>query len=358
MIRNKHIAVVCDYELNPDRIGGMDRFFRAYNERLVREGNKLSWFFSGGEHFDFYEGLNLHIATKVTVEQLFCDHLKQGEKVDVVVTHFIALCTPFFKAVKKFDNPYVLAVDHNPRPHEGFSLKKQLKIRAKGILYARYIDRFIGVSRYTVRCIIGDFGRNAGKKSSVVYNGVDVSIYKKRKKSNWGSFVVVSHLRQSKGVQDLIEAVNGLSESLKKFMIIDIFGEGPLKPTLEEKVRRYGLYEQVFFHGSSSKLPELFQEYSFLIQPTYMECFSLSILESLAANVPVLTTPVGGNPEIIKNGENGFLYEQGNIKELRDLLERVLNKELEIKEDVDRLVREEYNLNEMVENHIKLLPCI
>lgn len=357
MIKNKHIAVVCDYELNPDRIGGMDRFFKMYNEELVREGNKLTWFFSGGKHFDFYDGMNTHIAQKETVERLFRDYLEQGEQVDVVVTHFVALCTPFFKAIKEFDNPYVLAVDHNPRPPEGFSLKKQLKIRAKGILYARYIDQFIGVSRYTVRCIMRDFGRNAGKKSSVVYNGVDISIYKKRKKSNWGSFVVASHLRQSKGVQDLIEAVNGLSESLKQSTTIDIFGEGPLKAALEEKVRRYGLNEQVFFHGSSAKLPELFQEYSYLIQPTYMECFSLSILESLAANVPVLTTPVGGNPEIIKNGENGFLFEQGNINELRDLLERVLNKELEIKEDVDRLVREEYNLHEMVENHIKLLPC-
>ena len=40
-----------------------------------------------------------------------------------------------------------------------------------------------------------------------------------------------------------------------------------------------------------------------------MECFSLSILESLSANIPVITTTVGGNLEVVTHEENGFIYE-------------------------------------------------
>ena len=45
-----------------------------------------------------------------------------------------------------------------------------------------------------------------------------------------------------------------------------------------------------------------------MLQPTHMECFSLSILESFAANVPVITTNVGGNKEVIDEGENGYIF--------------------------------------------------
>ncbi|WP_424494754.1 glycosyltransferase family 4 protein [Salinimicrobium sp. GXAS 041] len=358
MSNRKHIAVVCNYELKLDRIGGMDRFFKAYNEELVQKGHKLTWFFSGGERFDFYSGFDLHLAgQQESVEVFTLNFLKENEGFDIVVTHFLALCTSFFKEIKKKNQPYILAVDHNPRPLHGFPLKKRIKNKLKGRFYSKNIDCFVGVSQYTADCILQDYGSNLRNKTKVVYNGIDTSVYLKRAEENRGKFIVASHLRESKGIQDLIEAVKSLPEATRNLLEIDIFGEGPMEKDLKEMVSAYNLQEQFKFRGSSPKLPELFRNYFYMLQPTYMECFSLSILESLAANVPVITTPVGGNPEIISHGKNGFIFETGNIEELRKLLQKVITGKIIVSQDVSRLIEREYSLDQMVVNHIKLLPC-
>ncbi|MDT0688592.1 glycosyltransferase family 4 protein [Salegentibacter sp. F188] len=358
MSAGKHIAVICNYELKPDRIGGMDRFFKAYNKELLRKGHKLTWFFSGGERFEFYSDFELHLAAQQeSVETFALNFLKENESFDIVVTHFLALCTSFYKQLKYFNQPYIIAVDHNPRPLHGFLLKKRIKNKLKGKLYSQYIDCFVGVSQYTADYILQDYGSNLRKKTKVVYNGIDTSVYLKRKEENRGKFIVASHLRESKGIQDLIEAVKNLPEPVRKVLIIEIFGEGPFEKDLKQMVEAYNLQEQFSFKGSSPQLPQLFRNYSYMLQPTYMECFSLSILESLGANVPVITTPVGGNPEIISHGKNGYLFQAGDIEELRELLQRVMARELDISQDVSGLIEREYSLEQMVTNHIKLLPC-
>lgn len=358
MSNGKNIAVICNYELKPDRIGGMDRFFRAYNEELLQKGYKLTWFFSGGERFDLYSDFELHVVgEQEAVEAFTLKYFKEKEEFDIIITHFLALCTSFYKKLKNINQPYIIAVDHNPRPLNGFSLKKRMKNKLKGKLYSRYIDCFVGVSQYTADCIFQDYGSNLRKKTEVVYNGIDTSAYLKRTEENRGKFIVASHLRASKGIQDLIEAVKVLPEAISNEIQIDIYGEGPLEKDLKEMVVAYELQRQFNFKGSSPHLPKLLKQYSYLLQPTYMECFSLSILESLAANVPVITTPVGGNTEIISHGINGYIFQAGNTNELTGLLQKVMTGELHISRDVKGLIEREYSLGQMVANHIKLLSC-
>ncbi|GHA50359.1 hypothetical protein GCM10007103_33890 [Salinimicrobium marinum] len=358
MSNGKNIAVICNYELKQDRIGGMDRFYKAYNEELLQKGHKPTWIFSGGERFDFYLGFDLYLAgQQESVEDFALNFLKENESFNIIVTHFLALCTSFYKELKSNNQPYIIAVDHNPRPLHGFPLKKRIKNKLKGRLYSQYIDCFVGVSQYTADCLLQDYGSNLRRKTEVVYNGIDTSAYLKRTEENRGKFIVASHLRESKGIQDLIEAVRFLPEAIRNMIQIDVFGEGPLEKDLKKLVAVYELQHQFSFKGSSPELPELFRNYSYMLQPTYMECFSLSILESLAANVPVITTPVGGNPEIISHGKNGYIFQAGNIEGLRELLQKVMNKEITISQDVNGLIEKEYSLDQMVANHIKLLPC-
>jgi L-malate glycosyltransferase len=352
----RSVAVVCNYELHENRIGGMDRFFIAYDEVCKKAGYDIIWFFSGGQRFELYNKLNLHISTG----KLEYDFIKFHEKhrYDIIITHFIELCTPFYKKLKSLGDPKVIAVDHNPRPLEGFSFEKKLKNRLKGLMYSKYIDQFIGVSQYTKDCILSDFGIHLRQKTSVVYNGIDTEIYIKRTERNFGKFIVASHLRHSKGIHDLILAVSHLNTNAKENISIDIFGNGPLKSKLVGMVKKHGLENIIHFKGSSAKLPTLFQNYSYLLQPTYMECFSLSILESLASNVPVVTTPVGGNEEVIENGVNGYIFPAKNTIVLAELLTGILSEENVIKKDVSEKIEKEFTLQRMVENHFKLLECI
>lgn len=354
----QHIAVVCNYELKSDRIGGMDRFFRAYDKELKIKGCYVKWFFAGNNHPDFHSDLDVSLAGSEPLESFFTNHLRLKKEYSVVVTHFIALCTPFFKKIKEKTPAYVIAVDHNPRPLEGFSFKKRIKNKVRGILYAPYTDHFVGVSQYTADAIIKDYGKALLKKTSVVYNGIDFKYYKKRSQKNYGRFIVASHLRKSKGISDLIMAVGSLPDSVKEKMKIDVYGEGPLENEIKELVALNNLNGLIELQGSTSRLPELFQNYSYLIQPTYMECFSLSILESLASNVPVITTTVGGNLEIIKDSINGFIFEPKNTEQLMAVIQDIMTGKKGINQPVNNLIEERFNLEEMLSNHIKLLPCI
>ena len=357
MYKDNSISIVCNYALNPNRIGGMDRFFVAYDKKLKELGYQVHWYFSSyKEPIQFFEGLTIFSAESSSIESFFINNLNEKNRsYNILVTHFIALCTSFFKEAKKNGIQKTIAVDHNPRPLEGFLLKKRMKNKLKGIIYSKYIDLFVGVSVYTKKSILKDYGFFLNKKTIVIYNGIDTSVFKKRTQEHKNKFIVTSHLRYSKGIQDLLMAVSQLPSNIKNTIQIDVFGEGPYENELKSICTQLNLTSSIHFKGSSANLNELFANYSYMIQPTYMECFSLSILESLAANVAVITTTVGGNLEVITHNKNGFIFKPGNVNELKVLLERIILGELKISDVTNKLIEEDYNLEKMIDNHLKYI---
>ena len=356
MAKQKKIAIVCNYALNLNRIGGMDRFYVAYDAKAKALGYEVDWYFSNYQPFDFFSRLTIFSANNQNVEQFFLEKVNQENlKYDVLVTHFLALCTSFYKNAKGLGIQKTIAVDHNPRPLSGFPFSKIIKNKIKGILYASYIDLFVGVSEYTRKHILRDYGSFLSSKTIMIYNGIDTSVFVKRSAENKNKFIVTSHLRESKGLQDLIKAVSMLEKDIKNQMQIDVYGEGPYENELVAMVHDYKLNEIIHFKGGSSQLNVVLAKYSFLLQPTYMECFSLSILESLAANVPVITTTVGGNLEIIENDKNGFIFEPKDYFALATILKNIVLENLSIKSDVSFQIETDYNLEKMVNGHIQLL---
>ncbi|MCK0180176.1 glycosyltransferase family 4 protein [Flavobacteriaceae bacterium S0862] len=358
----KKIAVICNYELLEDRVGGMDYFFWAFHEKCIEENTKVDWFFPNAASFGNYHEFNIISANNLSLEEHFIAHIKtqKTQKIQYshIITHFVELCTSFFLKVKEAQSAKIIAVDHNPRPLKGYTLKKRIKKRIKGRLYSKYIDLFIGVSDYTSQAILNDFGRFLKPKTQTIYNGVliDDIIPKttERRKLN-PKFLVVSHLRESKGIQDLIRAVSFMTEELKGNLSIDVYGDGPYKKALINLANNYKLEANFNFKGSHSNVNELYQNYDYLIQPTHMECFSLSILESLAANIPVITTPVGGNTEVVTNNLNGFIFETKNITELSQLLSSIIKGDNYIEGNTRTLIGDKFSIDTMVNNHIKLL---
>jgi glycosyltransferase involved in cell wall biosynthesis len=352
----KKVAVICNYPLREDRIGGMDRFFWFFDQQCKANGLQIDWYFSNDADYEGYSELKIFSSNNSKLESFFLQKIDSEHlKYDYVITHFVELCTAFFKDVKKIHPSKIICVDHNPRPLEGFPIKKQIKNYIKGFLYSKYIDRFVGVSNYTKKHILKDYGFFLARKTKVIYNGIDTSVFLKREKQNQNRFYVASHLRESKGIQDLLEALNLLEIDIRNQIKIDIYGEGPIENQLKNTTKNYNLSEIVSFKGSSSKLNELAHNYDFLLQPTYMECFSLSILESLGANVPVITTTVGGNLEVVTNNENGFIFEPNDIFHLSNILKDIVLGNLKIIKNVNSLIELEFNLQKMVDNHLALL---
>ena len=356
MTKQKKIAIVCNYALNPNRIGGMDRFYVAYDKKAKELGYEVDWYFMAYQPFDFFSGLTIFNSNNHNVEQFFLKQvIKEKRQYDILITHFVALCLSFFKRVKSRGIHYTIAVDHNPRPLEGVRMSKFLKNKIRGILNSHYIDQFVGVSEYTRKYILKDHGSFLAKKTTVIYNCIDTTVFIKRTNENSNKFILCSHLRVNKGLQDLIKAVSILEDNIKNQLQIDVYGEGPYEMDLRAMINDFDLNNCIHFKGSSSHINEVLSDYSFLIQPTYMECFSLSILESLAANVPVITTTVGGNLEIIKPNENGFIFEPKDYKTLAKIINDIVLGKLKINNDVSAQISSNFNLEKMVDQHIQLL---
>ncbi|MFK2820701.1 glycosyltransferase family 4 protein [Flavobacteriaceae sp. LMIT009] len=355
----RKIAVICDYKLLPSRVGGMDYFYWEFDKKCKANNIQVDWFFPNINDHGEYQQLEIfHPKNNQSLTAFVLKRLQHSEKKYThVITHFVELCTSFFCDLKKMTKAQIITVDHNPRPLKGYPIKKRIKKRLKGWLYSKCIDHFIGVSQYTVNQILKDFGSSLSNKVSVIYNGViinDIHVQTKRKTKIPG-FLVASHLRESKGIQDLIEAVNLLPESIKTNLQIDIYGEGPYRERLIDKVKKKNL-EQVFqFKGSVSNLNEVYCKYDYLLLPSHMECFSLAILESLAANVPVIASNIGGNEEAITHDQNGYVFRAQNINELSQLIEEVYigNKRITINTRTE--IEKQYSLDKMVNEHYKLL---
>lgn len=356
---NKKIAIICNYELLPDRIGGMDYFFWLFEEKCKQNNIKTQWFFINSNTHGAYANFNAVSCEYQNVEHFFAtNYLNQPGEYSHIITHFVELCSPIFKEIKRKSEAKIIMVDHNPRPINGYSLKKRIEKKMKGILYSRYIDTFVGVSEYSKNQIISEFGAQLQKKSTVIFNGLNHSKFIQKKQYSFqGKLIVAAHLRKDKGIQDLIEAVHFLNSKQAVVFTIDVYGIGVYEEVLKQKVADYNLQSIIIFKGNVTNLHELYHHYDYLIHPSHGETFCYSVVESLMSKLPVITTKNQGNVlGLVHDGINGFLFEEENIDQLQAILYDIsVNGKQAIYFSQTNSEILQYSLDNMVENYLKLL---
>jgi glycosyltransferase involved in cell wall biosynthesis len=152
-------------------------------------------------------------------------------------------------------------------------------------------------------------------KIQVIYNGVDFKPAEigreeaRRKVGVPGSIILsIGRLVPWKGFRMLIKIMPQLL-SINQFFRIVIIGSGPDKKILEAMVKNLGLERKVYLVGSKSKdeIAEYMAVADMFLLNTGYEGFSHQILETMSAGLPLITTAVGGNVEVVRQGENGFM---------------------------------------------------
>jgi glycosyltransferase involved in cell wall biosynthesis len=129
----------------------------------------------------------------------------------------------------------------------------------------------------------------------------------------------------SKGAFDLIEAL-GLVQAKGCVLHTWIAGEeerqGDLR-TARARVGQMGLADACEIPGNvdRTRKNQLLAESGIFILPSYYECLPMALLEAMAAGLPVVATPVGGIPELVRDGENGFLVSPGDVSALAERIE-------------------------------------
>lgn len=127
-------------------------------------------------------------------------------------------------------------------------------------------------------------------------------------------------LTQEKGYLDLITAFAGTRGSFPEWKLT-LAGVGDVESG-RALALRLGVADSVEFPGwvEGNEKQELFGKASIFCLPSYAEGFPASILEAWASGLPTVTSSVGGVPDVVTDGENGLLFEAGDVNALRDKL--------------------------------------
>lgn len=149
----------------------------------------------------------------------------------------------------------------------------------------------------------------------------------------------VGRLSEEKRVSVILDA---LAQTKTEWQL-KIIGDGELRSTLEQQVQTLVIADRVTFLGWQKKPWEFAQGAAGLVLASEYEAFPLVAIEAMACGLPVFSTPVDGMIELIRPGENGFLYEKGAGSELAQLLDLYADGELpQIDPDICRASVEDY----------------
>jgi L-malate glycosyltransferase len=162
----------------------------------------------------------------------------------------------------------------------------------------------------------------------VIYNFVNTEIYRPAEAPPDGEKRLM-HISNFRPVKRVTDCVRILAEVLKETPAhLYMVGDGPDRPEAHRLARDLGLDRQVTFLGKQDHVERLFPRMHVLLMPSQMESFGLGALEGMACGVPSVATRVGGLPELVTNGVDGFLEPVGDIAaQSRRVIELLTNEE-------------------------------
>lgn len=252
-----------------------------------------------------------------------------------------------------------IAIQHSSLVDEqDGKFKRAFRVLLYKFLLNRY-DRLIGVSENTVKQIKGN------RKVFTIHNGVDTEKYYPinqdsklllRKKLGFTSadqlLLIVGTLTDNKGQLAALNLIENLDENYKLILV----GDGPERQKIEEYIKVKKLANKVKLVGKINNVEEYYWVSDILLCLSRNEGLPLTILEGMATGLPVLTTKIGGIPEIFVNMENGFFIDRNNTLDIVSKV-RILFDDPNMLEGLRKnnlkKIRDEYNLTNCVNNLIR-----
>jgi glycosyltransferase involved in cell wall biosynthesis len=197
------------------------------------------------------------------------------------------------------------------------------------------------LSQFTIDCIGKIHGNELASRVELIPGWVDTSRFVPvecregaKVQLHWPTDIPIlftlRRLAPRMGLGRLIDASQLLLKEGLKFHLM-IGGSGPLQNSLKEQVAALGLGSSVTFLGrvGDRELPLAYAACDAFVLPTAeLECFGLIALEALSAGRPVLATPVGAIPEILRKIDSSWLARSAQVEDIADLLRRYLAGEL------------------------------
>lgn len=208
-------------------------------------------------------------------------------------------------------------------------------------------------------------GVNAGQLTKI-NNGINLQRFKKTGATNTSyplkRFIALGRLSEEKGFINLIEAFQKLIESDNFDIYLEIVGEGEQRALLENKVASLNLSNRVHLSGFSSKPESRLLESDVFVCSSYFEGFGLAIVEAMASECLVVSSPVGIAKQVIANDTAGVLTDDNSSESLYFGLKKTMDLKIdEIQRRVENAsldVEKNYSIKNMVEEYEKVYQSL
>jgi N-acetyl-alpha-D-glucosaminyl L-malate synthase BshA len=161
------------------------------------------------------------------------------------------------------------------------------------------------------------------REIAAIPNFIDVSRFRKQKKDHFKKaicpnneklIVHTSNFRKVKRVEDVIAVFNIIRKTVPSKLLL--VGDGPERGIMENMCRELNICQDVRFLGKLDAVEEVLSVADLFIMPSEKESFGLAALEAMACEVPVISSNVGGLPELNIQGKTGFLSNVGDVEDM------------------------------------------
>ncbi len=194
------------------------------------------------------------------------------------------------------------------------------------------------------------------KEIGVIYNGVDINIFKPKEKEDGFVVVSTSRLIERKGLDYLIKAFSKFAKG-KDDVELRFYGDGNQREELEDLVKELGIESKVKFFGETDRedIAKAIPSAHVFALPSKNEGMSNSLLEAMASGLSIIATDVGGTKELV-DSSNGIIVEKESVDDIYNALEKLYsNRELVKDMGIEsRKKVEEISWERMAREYVKL----
>jgi len=241
------------------------------------------------------------------------------------------------------------------------------RLRRAGYLLAERLtsplaDAVIAVSGAVARDLVGRYRLSEGKVVTI-RNGIDAEAFVAGRHAGDlraalelapGDRIIglTARMTAQKGHRYLLGALPALVERMPRLRCLFV-GDGPLRAELEHEAARLGVAGVCRFTGARSDVADVVSLFDVAVLPSLSEGLPFALLEAMALGKPVVATDVGGNPEVVADGETGFIVPPRHPEALARAITILLEQPLTARAMGQRggaRVRERFTLTQMHES--------
>lgn len=352
--------------LSPDRFA--PRSFEAGSadsKKNCRRARIKGWIKSVAQYCRLAADLIIYLSEMRPAKKIVKYYINSNpDKNEVAFFHTLVPCYYYLKLRKQ--KQHTVVVFHT----NGDNLKMSrmyYKALEKSLVYKKmlrmeqyvieHVDRIIFVAEMAKDNFLALHPEADAKKVSYIYNGVpNVEItHSSVLKEDEFEFCCVASVSIRKGQHYIVEALNSIPKEKLPKVHFTMVGDGPDRASLENQVRTYGLTEYVTFVGVSNEVDKYLSKSDVYILLSEDEGLPMAIIEAMRASLPIVSTPVGGIPEMIDHEKNGLLINP-SVKAVKELLFHLNDYNWRVMgAEARKTFEEKFSIGKMIEGYAKIL---